>query len=176
MSLKMQEETKTILLKLDEIKEELVKTRLSFIEELVKPENAVRIRGLYRAVNGSEITIPFHRRNGVLAGGELILVSNVIPHRFSVQSVSARFRANADDNLTIRFFVSEDSETTATGYNLLSNVSALPFLSGSDSFQVVSVNPEEFREGRFIKIQASNTGTTPLTLDASVTIRAYPAL
>lgn len=167
--IKISQQLKELSKKIEELKD----TPWIFLEELLaEPKKAIHFRAILNAVYGKEIAIPFV--DTVEAGESKILVSKMIPYRFSVSKLIAVF-SGAENNLKIYFFVSEDNDTSsATGYNLLSDYSTTPYLVGDTGVVEISSSPEEFEDEKYIKCQGVNSGTSNLPLSAIAIIRIYP--
>lgn len=140
----------------------------------------VDVRYKERALKGSLFTIPFFSANGAPAAsggvlGTVVLASKQINSRFSIYEIQATFGSSFSDDLEINFLVSDDNDTTkATGLNILSEYSSTPFLTGDSSVIKLKCDPQEFPDGKYLKIYAVNSGSSALTVDAKITIKTYP--
>ena len=148
------------------------------IQEFLKltPEEIQRYRTIRRSIWGSRQSIIFFQADGVSAQDKLCIATTIpIDKPFCVEKVSFVFPSGIGDALKVYFLISGDNDTTQkTGFNVLKKYSATEFLVGDGQIVEAWVDPVEFKEGKYIKVWAENSSTTPQDLNAKIEIILYP--
>jgi len=140
-------------------------------------DNAPAYRWLRRAIDGSEITIPFYDEEGVAPGNGKYLFSNLIIYPLSVKRIYANYPIGGGI-MKLFVFVSKDNEETLTGYNVLQKYSPSPYLilAGGGGKVEVNVDPTEFLPKNYIKVYFQNESNEIKPIDVKVEIITYPLI
>ena len=110
----------------------------------------------------------------VAAGSTTVLVSRSLGFPFTIKRLIASFELNQNRNVKIRFFLSYDKETPASGFpsgnNLLQFVSNQPYLVGDDDKKRLDVNIESEDWPSWLKIHAENSDAFQHDIDCQILI------
>ena len=117
-------------------------------------------------------TLPFN--GSVAAGGETILVSKRLTSPFVLKEIAASFALGQDRTTQLRFFLSIDKETPASGFpsglDILSLHGEDGFIVGDDERKILPFGLIQAVAGSYLKIYAINTDGFTHTIDAHMVI------
>jgi len=108
------------------------------------------------------------------AGTNTCLVSQKISTPYQVERIAASFALNTERKLQLSFFISQDSDPTATskpaGFDILGEYGQVNYLVGDDEFKAINCNAICDTSNSFIKVFAVNTDGFDHTIDVQIEI------
>jgi len=120
------------------------------------------------------IEIPFNAI--VPAGGNITLVSSLIPYAFRVLRIKMVFDNNSQNLLRVRWFISTSGGTSLTGQpsgdDIVATESPTPSFVGSNLVTTANINVDYPSDRHYIKMYAENGNLIDVIANGTVIIQA----
>jgi len=110
----------------------------------------------------------------VPANSNLTLVSKRITLPFRTKRIRASFAPGVQRLMKLYYFISQDPSAPTNeepkGFNILSSLGQVNYLTGDDEFKDLAHEVENKESGAYIKIYAINSDSYDHTIDSQITI------
>ena len=121
-------------------------------------------------------TIPFYGLCS--ANGELTLVSSAIGHPFRILRIRAKFAAGVANEMTLRFYLSDDDEAPTTGrpsgVSILEELGQVDYLTGEDEVVEIDHEIKVAHSNSWVKVWADNLDFNPHAVSVQIKIDTEP--
>jgi hypothetical protein len=122
------------------------------------------------------VEIPFNMT--VPAAGRNTLVSSLIPYGFRILRLVMIFDENALNNLRLRWFISTNAGTSATGPpagdDITATESPTPYFIGNNVILTANINQDYPVDRHYIKLYAENTNAVAVVANCTCILQQLP--